>query len=325
MKKTGWVLCTVWVLALSTLSLSVAAQEGYPSAPIRLILGFPPGDGTDVLARLLAPKLAAQMNANVIVENKPGANGNIGAEFVAKSKPDGYTVMLNTSSVILSRAFDSKLSYDVLNDFIPVARLAFAAQLLVVHPSVPANTAAEFITYLKANPNKLAYGSSGYGNSTHLGALLFLQANGLSALHVPYQGTSPVNIDLVAGRVQFVIQSMALMLPLAKDNRVKVLAIAGLKRSPLMPDVPTLNETVMPGFEMGAWFGVMVPAKTPRAIVQRLNSEIVKALQAPDIIARLAQENIQPIGSTPEEYATYLRSELERWAKVVQSGGLKAE
>lgn len=324
MKKAAWMLFGILTLTLSVMPLLAVAQDNYPSSPIRLVVGFAPGGAADTVGRLLAQKLSLQMNAKIFVENKPGANSNIGAELVAKSRPDGYTLLFNVPSNILSTAFGEKLGYDVLEDLAPVALLATGPLVLIVHPSVPANTVAEFIAHVRANPGKLAYGSGGTGSITHLAPLLFLQANGLTALHVSYKGAGPAVLDLVGGRVQFAMHGMGPVLPLVKDKRIKALGIAGLKRAPQLPDIPTLAET-MPGFEVGTWYGVMAPAKTPPAIVKKLNGAIVRALQDADMKSRLAQNNIEPLGSTPEEYGAYLRSELERWSKVIKSAGIRLE
>lgn len=321
MKKTALVCFSI--VALSITLPPAFAQATYPSAPVKLVIGFPPGATTDVVARLLAQKLTSQMNANFIVEHKPGANGNIGTEFVAKSRPDGYTLLVNTSGVSLSPALGDKLGYDILKDLAPIALLAAAPSVLVVHPSLPVHTPAEFISHVRANPNKLAYGSTGIGNVTHLGAVVFLQANGLTALHVPYKGASLANIDFVAGRVQFRFSEMASVLPLVKDKRIRMIAIAGLKRSPVLPEVPTLNETVMPGFQVGGWFGLMAPAKTSPAIVKRLNAETMKALQDPESQALLLARNAEPRGSTPEEYTAFIKSEVQRWIEIVKSVDIK--
>ena len=315
----------VLALALCALLPQAAAQDGFPSAPVRLVLGYTPGGSADLVARLLAQKLSSQMNASVVVDNKPGASANIAAEFVVAARPDGHTLLFNTNDIIFRRAFGEALNYDVFKDLAPVSLLASSPQLLFVHPEVPSNTPAEFIAQLKANPGKLAYGSSGTGSLNHLGVLLLLQLNGLSALHVPYKGGALAINDVVGGRTQFAMQSMTAVLPLAKDKRIKVLAVAGLKRSPLLPEVPTFAETVMPGFEIGIWFAVMAPARTPSAVVSRLNSEIVKALQDRDLRSRLEQEGAQVLGTTPDEYGAYLKGELERWSKVIKTAGVKLE
>ena len=310
---------------LMTLALPAMAQDTYPSVPIRLVYGYAVGGGGDVIARLLAAKLSAQMNASIFVDNKPGASSHIANEFVAKSRPDGYTLLFNDASVILSPALGEKLAYDPFKELAPVSFVAASPFALVVHPSVPSNTAAEFISYVKANPDKLAYGSAGIGTVNHLGPALFLQLNGTSALHVPYKGGALMMLDVAAGRVQWAITSLVTVIPLAKEKRIKVLAYAGLKRSPLMPDVPTLSETVMPGFEVGNWNAVMAAANTPPAVIRRLNSEIVKALQDPALRPKLEEQGADPRGSTPEEYGAYMRSELERWAKAVKGAGIKPE
>ena len=313
----------VLVAALSAVTTLALAQDNYPTRPVRLVLGFPPGATTDVAARLLAQKLAAQMGANVIVDNRSGANGNIAAEYVARSNPDGYTLLFNTPGVILSRAFDMKLGYDLFRDFAPIGLVASAPLVLITHPSVPVNTVGELVAHLRANPGKLAYASTGTGANTHLATMLILQTNNLTALHVPYKSGAEVMISLVGGSTQFALQSVATVSPMA--TRVKILAITGLKRSPLLPNVPTMSETIMPGFEVSTWTGVIVPAKAPPAIVRRLSTEMTKALQDPDMKAKLAQENIDAVITTPTEYGAYLKSELERWTKVIKSANIKLE
>jgi tripartite-type tricarboxylate transporter receptor subunit TctC len=302
-----------------------AAQDNYPSAPIRLVLGTPPGAATDVIARMLGQRITVQTNASVVVDYKPGANGNLGPEFVAKSKPDGYTVALSTSNAVLTLALGEKTGYDLFKDLTPVSLVASTPQLLIVHPSLPVTTPAEFISYVRANPNKLSYGSAGVGNITHLGPLLLLQANGLSALHVPYKGSSFAVVDLAAGRIQFRFSDLTSVLQLIRDNRLRAIATASLKRSALLPDVPTFSETIMPGFEVGSWFAIMVPSGTPPAIVRKLNGEIVKALQDPELKARFDQENIDALGTSPEDYGAYLKKEYQRWSTVIKTAGIKAE
>ncbi len=323
MKNTASIALSFLLLVMTA---SALAQDSYPASSIRVVVGFPPGAGTNAIARLIADKLATQMNVSVFVENKPGANGNIGAEYVARSKPDGYTLLVNTASLVLSRAFGEKLGYNMLTDFAPIALVASAPLVLVVHPSVPSGSPAEFIAHLRANPDKLAFSSGGTGNSTHLSVLLFLQANNnLKALHVPYKGGPEGLNDLAGGRIQFAMQAPIAVLGLVKDKRIKAVAVTGMKRSPLLPEVPTLNETAMPGFETGSWFGVVAPSKTPAAIVKRLNGEILKTLNDPDMLSRLLQQAQQPLGSTPEEYGAFLRSDLERWTKIIKDNDIKLE
>lgn len=322
MKTVAWLFTAALAWALS--AMSAFAQESYPSAPIRMVIGFPPGATTDVVARSLAQKLAEQMKVSVIVDNKPGANANIAAEIVARARPDGYTLLLNSPSAVLSVAFGEKTGYDLFKDLAPVGLATSAPQMIVMHPSVPANTVPEFFAYLRANPNKVAYGTAGNGSLNHLGILLFLQANGLTALHVPYKGSAQTLVDVISGQVQFAMQGLSAALPMIKDKRVRVLGMLSLKRSPFLPDVPTFAET-MPGFEVGTWSGVYAPAGTPAAIVKKLNAEMLRALQDADFKSRLAKEGMEPLPSSPEEFGAYLRNEVERWSKAIKAAGVKPE
>lgn len=301
------------------------AQVTYPDKPIKLVIAFPPGGPTDLVARVLAQKLTEQMGQSMIVDNKPGANGNIAADYVAKASADGYTVFYNTSAVALSPALYKKLSYDVRTEFAPVALTAVIPLVLAVHPSLPVSTVQEFITYVKANPDKLTYGSAGNGNITHLGAFMILQDKGLSAVHAPYKGSAPALTDLVGGQTQFTTDTINSALPFIRDKRLKALAVTSLTRTSVLPEVPTLNETVMPGFEVGAWQGMLVPAKTAPDVVKRLNAEVLKALASPDVKAKLAVQGAEPLGSTPAEYGAYIKTELDRWARVVKQTGATLE
>ncbi|MFD0666219.1 tripartite tricarboxylate transporter substrate binding protein [Ramlibacter sp. MAHUQ-53] len=312
-------------MAVLAAPLGAFAQGSYPDKPVRMVIAFPPGGPTDLVARVLAQKLTEQMGQQVVVDNKPGANGNIAAELVAKAPADGYTVFYNTSAVALSPALYKKLSYDVRTDLAPVALTAVIPLVLAVHPSVPANTVPEFLAYVKANASKVSYGSAGNGNITHLGAFLMLQSQGLSAQHIPYKGSAPALTDAVAGQTQFLTDTINSALPFIRDKRLKALAVTSLQRSPVLPDVPTLSEAGLRGFEVGAWQGVMVPARTAPEIVNRLNAELMKALASPDVKAKLAAQGATPLGSTPAEYAAYIRDELARWDRVVKATGATLE
>lgn len=282
----------------------------------------PPGGPTDLVSRVIAKKMSEDLGQQVVVDNRPGANGNIGGEMVAKATADGYTVLYNTSSIALSPALYKKLPYDVKRDFAPVAMTAMVPLVLEVNAKVPANTVAEFVSWLKANPGKMTYGSAGNGNVTHLAAFLFLQANGLDAVHAPYKGSAPALTDLAGGQVQFMTDTINSSLPFIRDKRMKALAVTSLTRSSQLPDVPTVAETVMPGFEVGAWQGMMVPAKTPPEIVRKLNAATLKALAAPEVRASLAAQGAEPRGTSPEAYGKYVAQELERWRKVVKDSGV---
>ncbi len=314
-----------WACAFAlVLGTAGAFAQDFSAAPVRIVVGFAPGGASDAVGRLIAQKLGPLLNAKTVVENRDGANSNIAADLVAKARPDGYTLLFNTPSNILSAAFGEKLSYDVLEDLTPVMLVGTGPQILVTHPSLPVKTTREFITLMRAHPDKLAYGSGGTGSITHLAPLLFLQVTGLTALHVPYKGAGPALVDLVGGRVHFAMPGMGTVVPMVNDRRLRPLGVGSPKRASALPDVPTLSETI-PGFEVGTWYGLMSPAKTPPAIVRAINAAMVKALQDPELRTRLARYDVEPRGSTPEEYAAFLRSELERWTKVIRSAGLKLE
>jgi tripartite-type tricarboxylate transporter receptor subunit TctC len=311
--------------ALAALAAPGALAQTYQAKPITMVVPFPPGGPTDMVARLLAQKLSEQMGQPVVVDNKPGANGNIGGAQVSKAPADGYTLLYNTSSITLSPALYKSMQYDVLRDLAPVALTAVVPLALVVNPAVPANSVQEFVAYAKANPGKLSYGSAGNGNVTHLAAYQFVRAQGIEATHVPYRGSAPADVDLAAGQIQFMTDTINSVMAFVKDRRMKLLAVTTAKRMSLFPEVPTLAETVMPGFEAGAWQGLMVPAGTPAAVVQRLNAEVNKALQSADMRDKLAVQGAEPLGSTPEEYGAYVRKELARWATVVKATGVTLE
>ena len=302
-----------------------AAQAAYPEKAITMIVPFPPGGPTDLVARVIAKAMGEQMGQPIIVDNRGGANGNIGAALAAKAAADGYTILYNTSAVALSPALYKDMSYDVRRDLAPVALAAVVPLALVVHPSVPAANVKEFIAYVKANPGKLSYGSAGTGNVTHLGALLFLQANGLDAVHIPYKGCAPADMDLVGGQIQFLTDTVNSVMAFVKDKRMRMLAVTTAKRMSLFPDVPTLAESGMPGFEVGAWQGVMVPGATPKPVIQKLNAELRKALQNPEVKEKLAQQGAEPLGSTPEEYGAYIAKEIDRWGTLVRQARVKVD
>ena len=312
--------------ALSLAIAGIASAQPYPAKPIRMILAFPPGGPTDINARSFAQKLSEQMGQQVVVDNRAGAGGNIGAAEAAKAAPDGYTVFYNTSAIAIAPSLYSRVPFDPLKDFAPVALTATVPLVLAVHPSLPVKSVQEFIAYAKANPNKLNYASSGSGTITHLAGALFVSQMGLQMQHIPYKGSAPALLDVVAGQVQMMIDTINTVAPYAKDNRLRALAIAISRRSALLPDVPTLEQAAsLPGFEMSAWQGMVVPAGTPPDIVARLNGEVNRALQSADLRARLATGGSEPLGGTSEHYAAYLRSELGRWAKVVRDSGAKLD
>ena len=311
--------------AVTFSSTAALAQASFPSKSITMIVPFPPGGPTDLVARVIAQKMSESMGQSVVVDNRGGANGNLGAMLAVRAAADGYTLLYNTSSITLSPALYKSLSYDVKRDLAPVALTAVVPLALVVGPNVPANTVSEFIAYAKANQGKLSYGSAGNGNVTHLGAFQFVRANGIDAVHIPYKGSAPADIDLVGGQIQFMTDTVNSIMPFVRDKRLKMLAVTTPKRMSLFPDVPTLAESGMPGFEVGAWQGLMVPANTPKPIIQRLNAEVMKALQSPDVRQKLALQGAEPLGSTPEAYGEYIQKELNRWEMVVKQTGVTLE
>jgi len=327
--KTSFSIATT-VILLSTLALFGVHAQGqipppYPSKPITMIVPFPAGGPTDLVARVIAQEMGKSMGQPVVIDNKGGANGNLGAVVAAKAPADGYTLLYNTSSITLSPALYKNLSYDLKRDFAPVALTAVIPLVLVVAPNVPVENVKEFIAWVKANPGKVSYGSAGNGNVTHLGAFQFVQANGLDAVHIPYKGSSPADVDLAGGQIQFMTDTVNSVMAFVKDKRMKMLAVTTAKRMSLFPDVPTLAESGMPGFEVGAWQGLLVPAHTPKPVVQRLNLEVLKALQTPEVKQKLAQQGVEALSSTPEEYGNYISSELARWVKVVKLAGISLE
>jgi len=318
--------------AAMTLLLSVAAPSSaqsnaadWPTRAVTLVIPFPPGGPTDLIGRMLAKQLTAQLGQSVVVENKAGANGNIGGQAVANAKPDGYTALYNTSSLALSPSLYKNLNYSPTKDLTPVSSTAIVPLMLLVNNNVPVNTIQEFVAYAKKNPGKLSYSSGGNGNITHLAAFLLLQAMGLEATHVPYKGSAPAMVDLMGGQVEFSTNTINDSMLLVRDKRLKGLAVTSAKRSSALPDVPTVSETVLKDFDMGAWQGVMMPAGTDPKIVNVLSTEIRKALQDPAMLKQLDAQGAQVLGSTPEQYAQYLANEIKRFAEVVKAAGVTVE
>ena len=312
-------------LLLCTLACLPAWSQAWPSKPIRMIIAFPPGGPTDLVSRVLAQRLSEQLGQQVIVDNKPGAGGNIAAEMSAKAAPDGYTVFYNTSAIVIGPALYGKVNYDTLKDFAPVALTASVPLVLVVNPQLPAKSVKEFLEVAKTRSGALNYSSSGTGTITHLASAMLSTQTGVQTQHIPYKGSAPGLVDLVAGQTQFMIDTMNTVLPYVRDNRLRALAVTSSKRSALMPDLPTMAEAGVAGFEAAAWQGIVVPVGTPADIVQKLNTEVNKALQNPDLRARLAAQGADILGGTSAEYAAYLRAEMPRWAKAVKDSGAKPE
>jgi tripartite-type tricarboxylate transporter receptor subunit TctC len=319
----------VYSLLLSAVLLAgttwVAAQE-YPSKPVRLIVPFAPGGGNDIVARAIAQQLSASLGRQFVVDNRAGAGGVVGAELAAKSPADGYTLFLGgVGSHAVNPNLHTKLPYDPVADFAPITLIASAPSVLVVHPAVPARTIEEFTALAKANPGKLNFASNGNGSSAQLAAVLYASMAGVRMVHVPYKGLAPALADLLSGEVQLMFSSMVAIIPHIKTGRLRALAVTGRKRSPLLPEVPTLEESGLRGYEAGSWYGILAPAGTPPQIVAKLNAGIVQALQQPAIRARLAAEGAEAIGGTPGEFAAHINAELARVGKILRDGGVRLE
>ena len=312
--------------AAATAALPSALAQSYPGKSIRMIIPFPPGGATDILGRVLAQKLGDQLGQTVVVENRPGAGGAIGSEMLAKAPPDGYTIQMATVSThSIGPALNPKTPYDVKRDFAPVAHLADATNVLIVAPSLPVNNLKEFIAYLKANPGRVNFSSSGNGTIVHMTGEMFKMQTGTFAVHIPYRGTALAIPDIISGQIGFMFDNITSTLAQVKSGKVKALGITQLKRSPLLPEIPTMDEAGLKGFESNTYFGVFAPAGTPAAIVQRLNAEINKALLVADFKERLAANGAEGVGGTPEQFARVIERETAKYAAVIKRAGIKSE
>jgi len=292
---------------------------------VRVVIGLAPGGGTDIQARLFAQKLTETMGRPFVVDNRTGAGGTIAYAQIAKSQPDGYTLLGVTSGFTITPAVYDKLPYDPARDFAPISLAVQAPFLLLTHPSLPVKTVKDLLALAKAKPGTLDVGSAGYGSSTHMAFELFRTLSGVNITHIPYKGTGPVLVDAMAGQVHMLFGNVLSSMTHVKAGRLRALGVTTAKRSKVLPDLPTLAEAGVPGYENSTWFGFMAPAGTPAAILARLNAEVVKASQAPEIIERIAPDGGESVGSTPEQFGRHLASEITRWRKVVKDAGIKIE
>ena len=302
-----------------------AQQPAYPTRPLRLILPFPPGGSTDLLGRTLSGKLAGELRQPVVPENRPGAGGNVGAEVAARAAPDGYTLVLCAPSLAISPSLYPKLNYDPLRDLTPIALVATIPNLFVVHPSVPARSLAELAQYARDNPGKLNFGTGGAGTSNQLAADMFRMLTKTNIVQVPYKGAENAMLAVLAGQVHMVVIGPPASATHVKSGKLRALAVLGKERYPGLPEVPTAAESGMPEFEVDTWYGVLAPAGVPREIVARLNAELTKIMQSPDMRERLAGMGIEPLASTPGEFGDFIKAEAAKWAKVVKAAGARAE
>ena len=317
---------SICVLALSLLGVAypAAAQAPYPSKPVRFIVGFPPGGTNDIVARVLAPKLSENLGQQVVVENRGGANTAIASEMFVRMPPDGYTILMNAPGHATNPAL-MKLAFDSINDFAFVTLLAESQNLLVVHPSLPVRSVKELITLSKRHPGDINYGSSGVGTTVHLSAELFQYMTGAKWVHVPYKGGGPGLIALLAGEVSLYFGNVPTVIRQARDGKLRAIATTGPKRTPAAPDIPTVAESGVPGYEVTTFYGMSAPARTPRAIIDRLNKETVRALNAPEVRQRLQELGADAVGNTPEQYTVFIQNEIAKWGKVIKAAGIKGE
>ncbi|MDB5773582.1 MAG: hypothetical protein JWM42_3956 [Burkholderia sp.] len=312
-------------LAASVCTGTAAAQE-YPAKPIRLVVGFPPGGGVDIAARLIAAEMQKTLGHTVMIENRSGAHGGIGAELVAKSAPDGYTLLMgNTGSLAINPALYPKLSYDAKRDFAAVALVSTTPLVVLVNPSLPVKSLNDFVALAKSRPGEVAFGSSGSGGISHLTIELLKLQTGINMLHVPYRGSAPAVADLVGGQLQMLVEGMPLATQFVQANKLRALAITSAQRSPIFPDVPTVTETGLPDFRVTAWYGIVAPAGTPATIIAALNRSINTALKDPGFVKKLAQQGSDAAGGTPAQFSEFLDQELTRWAAAVKASGAKID
>jgi tripartite-type tricarboxylate transporter receptor subunit TctC len=320
--------------AFSVLSVSMllifsspeAQAQTYPAKPIRFVVPYPPGGPLDTVARLLGAKVAESTGQAVMVDNKPGAGGNIGAEIVARSPADGYTILMGAVAThAINPTLYKSIGYDPIKDFAPITQVASTPNVLVVNPNVPAKDVKEFIAYAKANPGKLNFGSGSTGSAGHLAGELFKSMAGVDMAHIPYKGAAPAMQDLIAGQVNLMFDNWSSSRGQVQAGKIRALAVTTGKRSALAPDLPTVAESGLPGFDISTWFGIFAPAGTPRAALERLHAEFVKALAAPDVREKMTNLGAEPVGNSPEEFAAYIRAEGEKYTRVIRASGAKVD
>ena len=303
-----------------------AQSAPYPNRPVKLVIPFPPGGPLDIIGRAIAQKASEDWGQSVVVDNRPGAGGNIGADIVAKSPPDGYTILMGALSThAVNPSLYSKMPYDAVKDFAPISLVAITPNVLVVNASLPVNSAKEFIAYAKANSGKLSFGSGSNGSAGHLAGELFKVDTKTDIVHVPYKGGAPATQALLAGDTQFMFDNLANAMPQVKAGKLKALAVTTAERSKLAPDLPTMAEAGMPGFDISTWFGLLAPAGTPKDVIAKWNAEVVKILNSPDMRERLTAQGAEPAPTTPEQFVAFIQSEIPKYARIVKISGAKVD
>ena len=318
-------LCAAALFAAADRATCADSAIGYPTKPVRLVVPWPPGGGTDVFARVIGQKLGERLGYTVVVDNRPGASGNVGAEMVAKLPPDGYTIMLATITLATNPSMYKTLNFEPLKDFAPITLVAGVPHVLVVSPTLAANSVKDLIALAKAEPGKLNYASAGNGSPFHLAAELFKSLTGTTIVHVPYQGGGPAITAVIGGQVQLTFGNLVAVLPLVKGGKLKALGVTGATRSAVAPDLPTIAEEGVRGYDFSSWFGFFAPGKTPKAVIAKLNQEIVHILKTPEMKNRLTQDGADVIASTPQEFSAYLASETRKWEQVIKQAGIRAD
>ncbi len=303
-----------------------ATAQTYPTKPIRIIVAYTPAGTTDILARAVGQKMTEVWGQPVIVDNRPGANGNIGTEIAARATPDGYSILMATAAThSINNTLYPKLTWDAVKDFAPVSLVALVPNILVVHNALPVKSVKELIAHAKANPGKLTHGSPGQGSTAHLSMELFKSLTGTQMVHVPYKGSAPVLADVMAGQISLTMDNIPVYLPHAKAGRIRALAVSSGKRTSAAPELPTVAEAGVPGLEAVSWFGVVAPARTPKPLVVKLAAETARILKLPDVAKRISELGAEPVGGTPAEYAAFIQSEIKKWRKVIQDAGVKLD
>jgi tripartite-type tricarboxylate transporter receptor subunit TctC len=314
------------ILATLACSVGIAAAQTYPIKPIRMVVPFPPGGGIDTVARIISPKLAESLGQSIIVDNRSGgAGGTVGTEFVAKAAPDGYTLLATFASHAMNAALYTRLGFDTLNDFAPITLIATVPNILVVNPSLPVRTVKDLIALAKKRPGEILYASVGSGTPAHLSAELFNLMAGTKMTHVAYKGAAPSIIALISGETQLTFTTVLVALPYVKSGRLRAIAVASTGRAAVMPEVPTIDESGLRGYESNAWYGLLAPAKTPQSAIEQLHREMVKVLQLAEIRDSFKNQGAEPVGNTPDQFRAIIRTEIEKWRKVVQATGARVD
>ena len=320
--------CFVWRALLACLAAAPAAAQqplDFPTKPLRIVVASTPGGGTDIAARLIAPKLYEHLGRQVVVENRPGASTTIGVDYVVRSPPDGYTLLMGVSSLTINPHILKSVPYDALKDLAPIAQVVGSPNIMVAHPSLPVRSVKELIAFARARPGQVNFAAGNVGSNQHLAIALFVHMSGIDVMHVPYKGQGMALIDVVAGQVSLMMANVISALPHVRNGRLRALGVTGSKRASVAPDIPTVAEAGLPGYEVLQWYGVLAPAATPREIIGLLNRAIVRALQEPKIRERIVADGGEPVGSTPEEFGAVLRADYKKWGEVIRKAGIKIE